>query len=90
MQTINSSSVHYAPNSVPDISDLKLKAFLTIELRNLQIAINLLAAGHLDTSYAAPTKLREGDIRLADGTSWNPGSGKGVYCYYSSAWHLLG
>lgn len=34
----------------------------------------------------APDKPREGMIRYADGTSWNPGSGKGVYWYSGSAW----
>jgi len=40
--------------------------------------------------YAAPTKPREGMIALADGTTWNPGSGAGVYAYYGSAWVKLG
>ena len=44
----------------------------------------------LDTLYAAPTKIRTGMIVLADGTTWNPGSGAGVYCYYGSAWNHLG
>lgn len=44
----------------------------------------------LQTLYAAPTKFREGAIVLADGTTWNPGSGAGVYCYYGSAWVKLG
>lgn len=40
--------------------------------------------------YAAPSKLREGMVRFADGTSWDPGSGKGLYIYYSGAWNKLG
>lgn len=44
----------------------------------------------LTTLYAAPTKLREGMVVLADGTTWNPGSGAGVYAYYGSAWVKLG
>lgn len=35
-------------------------------------------------------KPREGDIVFADGTNWNPGSGKGFYGYYSGAYHFLG
>jgi hypothetical protein len=38
----------------------------------------------------APTKPREGLLVGADGTNWNPGSGKGIYAYYTGAWHLLG
>lgn len=42
------------------------------------------------TQYRAPTKPRTGDTLLADGSSWNPGSGAGVYTYYAAAWHKLG
>lgn len=45
---------------------------------------------NLDMQYAPPKKFREGAIVLADGTKWNPGSGKGAYCYYGGAWHFLG
>lgn len=44
----------------------------------------------LDTLYAAPKKYREGTLAKADGTSWNPGSGAGVYCYRAAAWRFLG
>lgn len=37
----------------------------------------------------APTRPREGLVVFADGTNWNPGSGKGVYVYASSAWVKL-
>ena len=60
------------------------------ELSSIQTAIGLLAAGHLDKSYAAPIKPRDGDIRYADGTTWNPGSGQGVYYFNGSIWKLLG
>jgi hypothetical protein len=29
-------------------------------------------------------------VAYADGTNWNPGSGEGLYAYYSGAWHRLG
>jgi hypothetical protein len=64
--------------------------FFSSELFKIKSAIDALAAGHLDKSYAAPTKPREGDIRYADGTTWNPGSGQGIYAYYGAAWHFLG
>lgn len=44
----------------------------------------------LGTTYVAPSKPRSGDLRLADGTQWNPGSGAGFYGYYGSAWVKLG
>ena len=44
----------------------------------------------LRTLYAPPKKYRDGTIVQADGTTWNPGSGAGPYCYYGAAWHFLG
>lgn len=44
----------------------------------------------LKTLYAAPTRPREGMLVLADGTTWNPGSGAGVYVYRGAAWNFLG
>ena len=44
----------------------------------------------LDTLYAAPKKFREGMLVKADGVSWNPGSGAGVYCRRGAAWTFLG
>lgn len=39
---------------------------------------------------APPTFAEEGTIVRADGTSWNPGGGEGVYIYRSAAWVKLG
>jgi len=44
----------------------------------------------LETLYAVPSKLYDGLTVLADGTTWNPGSGQGVYTYYAGAWNYLG
>lgn len=43
----------------------------------------------LATKGAEPDKYSDGDIVYADGTSWNPGSGEGVYGRYNSAWNAL-
>lgn len=40
--------------------------------------------------HEEPKKPRSGDVALADGTDWNPGSGAGYYGYYGGAWHKLG
>jgi hypothetical protein len=89
VRATNINTVQYGVGQIPD--DAKdLPQFLTTELFKIKSAIDALAAGHLDKSYAAPAKPREGDIRYADGTTWNPGSGQGIYAYYGSAWHFLG
>lgn len=89
MITINNSSVFYAPEQVPANKE-DLPAYIERELFKIKVAIDLLALGHLDETHIAPVKPRVGDIRLADGTNWNPGSGQGVYAYYNSAWNKLG
>ncbi len=43
----------------------------------------------LKTLYAAPSRIFDGMIVLADGTTWNPGSGAGVYARISGAWVRL-
>lgn len=43
----------------------------------------------LDTRYVAPKKPRDGLVVFADGTSWNPGAGRGVYVYSAGLWVKL-
>jgi hypothetical protein len=83
------NSVNYAPAPVPS-DPSKLQTYLTLELAKIQAAIFTLAAGSIDTTYTAPTRVQDGMIRLADGTHWNPGSGQGMYVYYNGGWHFLG
>ena len=89
VRTPNLGTAFYTPGNVPDDA-ADLQRFLRDELIKIQAAVIALALGHIDMVNVAPTKPREGDIRLADGTNWNPGSGKGFYGYYGSAWHFLG
>lgn len=89
MRTPNLGSVFYAPQDPPD-DPAELPRYLREETQRIQAAIAALALGHIDKSNVAPTKPRTGDLRLADGTNWDPGSGQGVYVYYGSAWHFLG
>ena len=47
---------------------------------------------YLEELVAAPptNEIYKGMVVLADGTSWNPGAGQGVYAYYNSTWNKLG
>lgn len=73
-----------------DISTPELVEYLQRELQRISGAFTLVAQGRfLPMLYAAPTKPREGMLAVADGTSWNPGSGKGLYEYRSGAWAKL-
>lgn len=89
MRPLNSNSVYYVPDNAPsDIRDLP--RYVEVELYKIKKALDILILGHLDKTYVAPPKPRDGDIRYADGTEWNPGSGVGVYYYNGSAWVKLG
>ena len=86
---IQGQVLRYVPGQVPDNKD-DLPRFLREELRQIQQAISLVQDGQIDVTTVAPSKPRDGMIRRADGTSWNPGGGAGVYCYFSAAWNKLG
>lgn len=80
----------YTPSNVPPDAGL-IPAFLRAELAKISQAMETSdEVFNLKTLYAAPNKYREGTIAKADGTTWNPGSGAGVYVYRGAAWHLLG
>ena len=65
--------------------------------QELQTALQTIAAEQaqqseyyaLTTLYAAPKRILEGMIVKADGTTWNPGSGAGVYARVGGAWVLM-
>lgn len=63
--------------------------YLYNELRKLKESIDQIVDGHMEQSNVAPSRPRDGDIRYADGTNWDPGSGEGVYAYYNSTWNKL-
>ena len=89
MRAANGNGALYVP-SEPPVEPADLPRYLRDELWRISGAMQALAAGQLDETAIAPSKPRIGNVRLANGTSWNPGSGAGVYCYYGSAWHFLG
>jgi hypothetical protein len=71
---------HANPPSDPE----ELPGYLNETFIELGAVVELLRDGHLDVVYEAPTKPSQGDIRYADGTSWNPGSGEGIYFFNSA------
>lgn len=81
--------ISYAPTEPPE-DPQQLRRWLKDEFQLVSNAVTLLAAGHFDVTYVAPAKPRRGDVRYADGSSWDPGSGTGIYYYSGSAWVNLG
>lgn len=81
-------SSRYTPLPVPTKPE-DIPAYLQEELKRISIATNNLADGHLDKTHVEPSKPRDGDIRYADGTNWNPGNGENFYWYHGddASWH---
>lgn len=55
-----------------------IEAYLHQELQRISEVIIPIADGDMRIRNVAPAKPRNG-LYYADGTDWNPGSGKGVY-----------
>lgn len=93
VREITSSTAAYSPSIVPN-DPKEYQRFFTEEFRKIQAAIEALAAGHLDKTFVEPAKLKDGDIRYADGTSWKPNGTGGVGIWYynkdSALWVQLG
>ena len=82
-------SIRYTKAPVPSSSE-ELSSYLQSELSKISEVISNIADGHIEVSNVAIAKPRAGDVRYADGTNWNPGSGEGVYIYLSTgAWSKL-
>lgn len=73
-----------------DLSPVVFEEFSREDVLRVQQVVQATDLVHLDTTTVAPTKPRAGDVRLADGTNWDPGSGAGFYGYYGGAWSKLG
>lgn len=91
MRTPNNGSIQYTPGD-PPADPAQLQRYLRDLEARLAATFAALAAGHLDKTYVAPAKPRDGDLRYADGTSFKPNGvgGAGIWYYDGSAWIQLG
>lgn len=81
----------YAPDAVPNDAPRGLRAWLARQLRAVADALrepepNLITVAVLGVE---PAKPRDGMIAFADGSEWDPGSGRGLYSYEGGAWVKL-
>lgn len=73
---------------------LSLHRTLDETLNSTILTVNALSRGELDVirfnvQTEEPAGPEEGWVTYADGTSWDPGSGAGLYEYRSAAWRKL-
>jgi hypothetical protein len=79
----------WTPNPAP-VSNENLSDYLFHELNRLSDVLFNLDIFRLEQTNVLPDKSRNGDIRYADGTNWNPGgTGEGIYAYTNGAWAKL-
>lgn len=73
--------VPYAAEDIPAGLPPAVSDFLQDQLRKISAALTEPDIFYFQETNIAPTKPQSGDIRLADGTNWNPGAGKNLYRY---------
>lgn len=83
----------FIPTQAPEASTDEGRAlakWVEQELQRLTQALQEDEGVPLNELHVAPTKPREGQSVLADGTDWDPGSGRGPYMYVNGAWTFTG
>jgi hypothetical protein len=91
-ETIDVGGGRYAPAIPPQIfhEDTRLLLeYIERELQEVARSMSSFKELQLMKLYAAPERPREGMTVVADGTTWNPGAGAGVYSYVGGAWTKL-
>lgn len=82
------------PSKVPKVSSVDAQALAGwLETEMAQLASALASneqVAEFAPSYAEPVRPRKGMVVYADGTSWNPGLGKGLYSYDGAVWVPVG
>lgn len=77
----------YSPSPPPQDLAL-LTEYVHRELTRIAEAFEVgeFRAIRLQELSVALSKPRDGDVVYADGASWNPGAGEGMYCREGGAW----
>jgi hypothetical protein len=82
--------LRFDPSTCPTELE-EIPHFLDSMLMEIRTVLDLVRDGHLDVSNSEPDNPQQGDIRYADGSNWNPGSGgEGIYFYNAAgSWTKL-
>lgn len=79
------------PSPRPELPELQdLTSYVDLELRALSRDLQVNEKLNFVELHVEPEKPRDGLVVFADGTDWNPGSGRGIYIYYAAAWNTIG
>lgn len=81
----------YEPSDFPEVEgNEELAHFLWQEFHRISLETAEVDGILLPERNVEPDKPRNGQIVLADGTNWDPGSGAGFYGRSAGAWVKLG
>lgn len=78
----------YTPAPYPSNSD-GVGLYVYQELQRLSTILSQVSDNILEERHTAPNKPQNGQLVYADGTNWNPGSGRGVYYYKGNTWVFI-
>ena len=80
----------YQQTAVP-FNFADVRTWLALQLRNISDVLVAPEVNSVNFAVlnAEPTHRVDGDLVYADGTNWNPGSGRGLYERRSGAWVKL-
>ena len=84
------SVTRFSPDPLPE-NDADLGIYIQNQLIKLGDILFNQSVFRLDETFTLPAKPRNGDMRFFDGTTANPGAGRGIYWYDgdASAWQKL-
>ena len=82
------SVVRYEPGPLPEDKE-DLGIYVVTEFKRLGNILFNQSVKRLEETNTAPAKPRDGDIRYADGSNWNPGAGTGIYWFDGTTWNKL-
>lgn len=83
----------YIPGKPPVINDPVAREILSYITRELDRVGDSMEEAetfvHFSVLHRVPAKLSDGILAFADGSDWDPGSGRGLYLYNAGAWELV-
>ena len=80
----------FLPSSTSATTVTDLRNWVSRELLRVSNAfITAAQTTNIIILNAAPAKPQIGQVVFADGTNWNPGSGRGLYYYDTSGWVFI-
>lgn len=80
----------YQPSEMPKIENTEeLRRYVQDEFLRLSQALLATDDVRFAVRHVAPERPTAGMVVFADGTNWNPGSGRGLYEYRVASWVKL-